>query len=178
MILTETAQLLASVVTALATIALVYVTWALTKATTRLSEATSQPFVVTTIEPSEWSTKYLKFTITNTGNAVAFDVRTRFVPPLHNSDSVFVVTKLSALRPGQSISSLAAEWSAFKRRSFDVEVFWKSKPEGNEESVRYAYDISHFEKGRYPYAPLVQIAQEVKALRKDLLDYTRRTKND
>jgi len=167
-------QLAVGVATAFATVALVYFTRVLARETRRLSDATSQPLVVATIEPNEWSMMHIDLRIENTGNAPAFDVMTFIDPPIGQPDKSSKggqgMDAIDVLRPSQFISSFVAEAKEVLHSEFSIKVTWKKHPSAADvEEIRYRIDMKKWEKlSRLgPQSPLHQIAEQLKRSRED-----------
>jgi hypothetical protein len=104
------AQLAAAFITALATFALWRVTRVLAVETSELAKMTSRPFVICGIESSLADPTALNLVLRNTGNAAAFDIKTRVTPPLPQSNGTIgegeteTLVDVSYLPPGQVLS--------------------------------------------------------------------------
>lgn len=167
-------------ITALATLVLALLTGILAWYTKRLAAASSSPHVMVSLEPSRWSLIYFDLHVANTGNAAAYDVRVNFDPPLPSKDGggapKELLTNISALRPGQKITSFAASYKALREHTFTVKVSWAPRPNGRTAHNSYRLSVAEYEHLSHLGSgdPLVQIANEMKTLRED---WQRVTKN-
>lgn len=164
-----------SVITAFATIALFYVTWVLAKETKVLSRASSQAHVTATIEPNAWGVTYVDLLVSNSGNAVAYDIFIEFDPPLphatgHRRDLSLPLQKISILRPGQILQSNLAAFSEVSKKEYSVKISWKEDPRSaKRESLSYQLSMLDYEGVSYLGArsPTVMIAEQIKKIRDD-----------
>lgn len=141
-------QLFAVAVTAWATIRLWRATRVLADETKTLAKMTSQPFVVGSLEavPGISAHNVLNFVLRNTGNATAFDVRTKISPALPrvtnasqscDSETLFEV---SLLPPGQALPLQGVVLEKIRDESFNLSVSWSPRP-GAEPSEHIKYSI-------------------------------------
>ncbi len=164
-----------SVVTAFATIALLYVTRVLAQETKVLSRATSQAHVTATIEPNAWGVTYVDIFVTNSGNAVAYDIQLQFDPPLphsqgHRRDLSAPLHRISILKPGQTLQSNLAAFSDVSKQEYLVSISWKGNPKDTKrETFSYQLSMRDYEGVSYLGArsPAVMMAEQIKKIRED-----------
>jgi hypothetical protein len=167
------AQLLGTFVTAFATLALWLVTKQLTKETRQLAERSAQPFVLASLEPSPWAINLIEMKLLNTGNAVAFDVQTKFDPPLKldtGTETSSPVPYISALRPGQSIGTLLGNFPEIEDKEYEITTSWSLAPGNTARSeLRYKLNLNQYlGTGVIGGEPLIKIAEEAKKIREGL----------
>lgn len=174
----ETVGVVATAVTAVATVILGYATWVLAEETKILSRATSQAHVTATIEPNAWAANYVDLIVSNSGNAVAYDIETHFDPPLldgeepanHRRNIDVPLRHISVLRPTQTMQSNLAEFAKVSKKSYRVTVSWKHHPKAKRrETLSYELSMMDYHDVSYLGArsPLTQIAEQMKKLRED-----------
>lgn len=162
-------------VTAVATIFLWRVTKTLAIETKRMAAASSQPQIVATLEPNQWSMMHADLVIANTGNATAFDIRLTFDPPLQNGEAregqrVVPFQKVSVLKPGHSASSYLSEFGPLLGNNYTVTITWLRDPGSAEREVSsYALDMRDADgiTRLGAASPLIQIAEQIKKIRED-----------
>jgi hypothetical protein len=160
-------------VTASATVALAFLTLALVWATLKMVRAGSQPHVIANIESNQWSLRHMDVVIANTGNAPAYDVVVDIDPKIPLSDSKgdvpFPFSKISIIRPGQSLVSFATDWKKIKGELYTFQIAWSRRPGGRKEKLSYSLDMNNLEGishlGREN--PMIQVAEQIKHLRED-----------
>ncbi len=170
----------ATVVLGFATVALCIVTCLLYCATNKMAEASSQPFIVATFEPNQWTTlKYCDLVISNTGNASAFDIKIKMVPETRTdiasgeqSAKPIPMNNISVLPPGKEMRSSFSKTSDImgEENLRNFVITWKMSPEQKEPYLlTYDYffppEIGLFGGG----SPVVKIANELKKLREHLV---------
>ncbi len=167
-------SLLGAIVTAIATILLWRVTKVLAIETKRLADASAQPHVVATIEPNQWSMMHADISVTNTGNATAYDIEVEFDPPLENgaarSGKDIPLQRISVLKPGHSISSYLCEFQKIIDNKFEVSTRWSRTTATRDiEFNKYTLDLHHMNGISKLGAsnPTIQIAEQVKKIRED-----------
>lgn len=174
----EAIQVVATAVTAVATVILGYATWVLAKETKVLSRATSQAHVTATLEPNAWAANYVDLIVSNSGNAVAYDIETHFDPPLldgeepagHRRNMDIPLRHISILRPTQTMQSNLAEFAKVSKKSYRVTVSWKHHPAAKRrEALSYELSMMDYHDVSYLGArsPLTQMAEQIKKLRED-----------
>lgn len=161
-------------VTGLSTAVLAVLTFFLARATANMARATSCPQVVASIEVNQWSVIHFDLVLQNTGNATAFDIRVEFANPPQLADGKqgdpFPFTKVSLLRPGQTLISFLADFENLEGATYVVNVSWKSRPNVfQREFLTYEIDMNSMEGVSFlgKSSPLIQIADEVKKIRND-----------
>jgi cell division inhibitor SulA len=162
-------------VTAVATIFLWRVTKTLAIETKRMAETSSQPQIVATLEPNQWSMMHADLVIANTGNATAFDIRLTFDPPLQNGEARegqpgIPFQKVSLLKPGHSASSYLSEFGPLLGNNYTVTITWLRDPGKTErETSSYALDMRDTDgiTRLGAASPLIQIAEQIKKMRED-----------
>ena len=177
----ETLVIISGFITALATLALVFVTFVLAKYTKRLTEASANPQVVVILKRSRWSMLHIDLEVENTGNATAFDVVSNFDPPLivdknNHDETPAPFSKISVLKPGQSLQSFLGDYVNYKNTKYSVETSWSLKPGGEKrESINYVMDVSYLEYsstlGGGLGDPAIAIASEFKKIREGMLPF-------
>ncbi|HEY0622215.1 hypothetical protein [Sphingomonas sp.] len=169
------ASVLGAFVTAIATIFLWRVTKILAVETQRMANAQSQPQIVATIEPNQWSMMHADLHIVNTGNATAFDVEVTFDPPLvvdHENKRETPKTpfeQISLLKPGQRLSSWVGRMYPLLDLAYEVSISWKRSPTEEKESYRYSLNMTDYKNvSRLGSGdPLIKVADHVKKLQED-----------
>ena len=167
--------LFSTIITALATAVLGWVTWVLARETKALSRAASQPHVVATFEPNPWGSMYVDLLISNTGNAVAYDITVSYSPDLPSSSEFRLnlpvpFQKISVLRPGQVLKSSLSPYKDLKDQIYTVSISWARLPgQAKREALCYDLTVTEFEASMYLGArnPEFQIASEIKKIRED-----------
>jgi hypothetical protein len=162
-------------VTAVATIFLWRVTKTLAVETKRMAEASSQPQIVATLEPNQWSMMHADLVIANTGNATAFDIRLTFDPPLQNGEARegqrgIPFQKVSVLKPGHSASSYLSEFGPLLGNNYTVTITWLRDPASSDrEASSYVLDMRDTDgiTRLGAASPLIQIAEQMKKMRED-----------
>jgi hypothetical protein len=106
------ATVLGAIATAVATFYLYRVTKLLAIETKKMADASAQPQVVANIAFNQWAMNHCDLSVTNTGNATAFDILVEFDPPLEVDDEGLPrpetpLHRISLLKPGQSLSNLS-----------------------------------------------------------------------
>lgn len=165
---------LSSIVTAGATFALWYATRQLVRSTNFMAEKTSQPHIVATLEPNQWSMNHFNLHVVNSGSGTAYKIEISFDPALPKADSRKALDtplrKISVLRPGQAMFSYLCDYQLIKNQRFTVKVCWNntSNTEIIEENS-YTFDMGDFENlsGLGNSTPQVKIANELEKLRND-----------
>jgi len=165
--------LFSSIITALATAVLGWVTWVLARETKVLSRAASQPHVVVTFEPNPWGSMYVDLLVSNTGNAVAYDVDIQYSPDLPSSSEFRLnlpvpFQKINLLRTGHVLKSSLSPYGDLQGKTYSVTISWSRLPGKLErETLTYNLSVAEFEASMYLGArnPEVQVASEIKKIR-------------
>lgn len=170
-------QTFSAVVTAAATAVLGWMTWVLAKETRILSAATQQAHVTVTIEPNQWAVNYADITISNDGNAVAYDIHVNFIPNLlsdkasdFRKNSAVPFQKVSILRPGQALHSSLSKFSDLSEKSYSVTISWKHRANAKKRyEITYTLSTNDYDDVSYLGArnPLHVVADTLKELRGD-----------
>ncbi|MGC2866238.1 hypothetical protein [Proteus vulgaris] len=136
-------SVIAAIVTAISTFFLWRVTRILARETKKMAEATSQPHIVVTFEPAKTSINHFNIVISNTGNATAYNITTTIFPLINGKNIPF--KSVSALKPGDSISSFYSNYSQIDRKVFEILIEW-TKSFGSVEKMKnkYSYDIGSY----------------------------------
>lgn len=168
-------QLALAAFTTLATGALVWVTYVLAVETKRMAKAGSQPHVVATIEPNEWSVIHADLKVANVGNAPAYSVKLQFDPPLPTDRKPekrpIPLQNISVLKPGQQLSSYLSEYRDVAKRNYRVTISWSREQASRTiETMSYDLNMNDYEGSSWLGArsPLNQLADEVKKIREEL----------
>jgi hypothetical protein len=167
------AQLAAAFITALATIALWRVTRVLAVETSELAKMTSRPFVICGIESSLADPTALNLVIRNTGNAAAFDIKTKVKPPLPQADGTTLegetetLVDVSYLPPGQILSRQGVMSRDIYDVKYNVEISWSSSPRSTErENLNYIFEGRDGFNGGFKEKGMHEIANELEKIRK------------
>lgn len=178
------ATVLGTVVTAVATVFLWRVTRTLAVETKRMAQASAQPQVVAHIEPNRWAMHHADLTVSNTGNATAFDIRISFDPPLERDekrkDRPIPLQRISVLKPGQQLGSHLGAFAPLLKKVYRVDVSWRRDPhDSNREVLTYTLDMNDIEgSSRLGAADaMTQVAEQMKRLREDWQWVARGSKN-
>lgn len=140
-----------------------------------MADASAQPQVVANIAFNQWAMNHCDLSVTNTGNATAFDILVEFDPPLEVDDEGLPdpetpLHRISLLKPGQSLSSYLNESIQLIDVSYKVTISWRLKPDSAErQSLSYSFNMNDY-KGITTLGatnPSVQIAEQIKKLRED-----------
>lgn len=165
--------LIGTLVTAVATIFLWKVTKILAYETTRMVEATSQPHVVATLDANVWSVRHFDLNVNNTGTGTAYDILVKFNPPLNTGEypktSGNPLERISVLKPGQGISSYAADYDRLKDGTYQVTVSWRRNPQIEvREENSYTLSLRDLENmSTLGGDPVVKIAEHLKKIQED-----------
>lgn len=144
------ASVLGAFVTAIATIFLWRVTKILAIETQRMADAQSQPQIVATIEPNQWSMMHADLHIANTGNATAFDVEVMFDPPLvvdheqKGETPEIPFEQISVLKPGQQLSSWVGRMYPLLDVAYRISISWRRSPSGIKDSYHYILNMADY----------------------------------
>jgi hypothetical protein len=164
----------ASIMTGWATFALWKATRQLVVATNTMADRTTQPHIVATIEPNQWSLNHLDLRVANVGHGAAYDIGLTFDPPLPNREGTRLLKaplqNISVLRPGQLLASYVASFDQVKGTCYAVKITWKNKPDSSTQtSLSYPLDMNDYADVSNLGAndPQVQIAGQLKKLRED-----------
>ncbi|WP_152613254.1 hypothetical protein [Inquilinus limosus] len=140
-----------------------------------MAQSAQQPHVTITIEPNRWSIRHMDLKIQNTGNAVAYDIRASFDPPLPmdkiKGTNVVPLQEVSILRPGQFISSYLVEYDEIRDRVFDVTISWRRSPQAKQvDTIKYKLSLLDYRSTSWLGTPdpQTQVAQEIKKIREEL----------
>lgn len=166
---------LPSWVTALSTVALVGATVVLAIFTWFLADRTGKPQVVATLESNQWAMNFLDLRIENTGNATAFDIRVSFEPPLPTfkedpKDGEAPLSRVSLLRPGQSMNSSQCEFQRALKDVYTAKVSWTRHPQSRRrDTLSYQIDLAGVanRSSLGSVSPEIQLATELKNIRED-----------
>lgn len=163
---------LGTAVTAIATIFLWRVTQVLARETRRMVDAASQPHVVATIDPNQWSIRHADLKVDNTGNATAYDIQIAFAPPIEQGpdEPGVPLQQVSVLKPGQGVSSYLSEFEPLLGRTFTITVSWRRDPSKPEREVNsYSLDLRYLENISTlgSSSPLIQIAEQVQKIQEN-----------
>ena len=170
-----------TIVTAGATIVLAIITAVLARETKRLSDATSQPNVVVTLEPSQWSIIHTNLVLQNTGTGAAYDIEMKFDPPLmleqRGEATEMPVRSLSVLKPNASFLVFLDGFEKLNEQIVSVEVTWLRTPggkkrEGHSYVLNLLKDYENWGQLGGP-PPLIQIAQDIRKLREQVAKLAR-----
>lgn len=166
------AQLAAAFITALATFALWRVTRVLAVETSGLAKMTSRPFVICGIESSLADPTALNLVIRNTGNAAAFDIKTKVLPPLPQPNGTTgegqteTLVDVSYLPPGQVLSRQGVMSRDIFDVKYDVEISWASSPRSTDrESLSYIFEGRDGFNGGFKEKGMHEIANELEKIR-------------
>jgi len=175
-------------VTAFATLALAILTFVLVIATFRMAAAMARPHVVATIESNQWGISHMDLVLENSGNAPAYDISVKITPAIERSGSKGGVplpfSKISLMRPGQTLVSFVAEFAAVKDKTYRIEIEWKKHPRSRKvEALSYDLDMRAFDGVSHlgTHSPMIQLAEQIKHMREDwraVAQGSRRTKVD
>ena len=167
------AQLGAAFITALATLALWRVTRVLAVETSELAKMTSRPFVICGIESSLADPTALNFVVRNTGNAAAFDIKTKVTPPLPQPNGNIddgeteTLVDVSYLPPGQVLSRQGVMSRDIYDVKYNVDISWSSYPRSTDrESLRYIFEGRDGFNGGFKEKGMHEIATEIEKIRK------------
>jgi hypothetical protein len=169
------AQLAAAFITAIATFALWRVTRVLAVETSELAKMTSRPFVICGLESSLADPTALNLVVRNTGNAAAFDIKTKIKPPLPRAIGETVDGKtetsvdVSYLPPGQVLSRQGVMSQNIYDIQYEVEISWSSSPRSSErENLSYTFEGRDGFSGGFKEKGIHEIASELEKIRKSL----------
>lgn len=182
-----TIQVAAAAITAIASAVLGFATWVLAKETKVLSRATSQAHVTVTLEPNPWAANFVDLIVSNSGNAVAYDIEASFEPPLpegdegpsHRRSMAAPLSHISVLRPAQTMQSNLCEFAKVSKKSYRVTITWAHHPEARKrEKLSYELSMLDYHDVSYlgPRSPFTQIADQMKYLREDWRQIARGSK--
>jgi hypothetical protein len=139
-----------------------------------MAEALSQPHVVASILPNQWTLIHADIVVENKGTGTAYDIQVAFDPPLENGparkDRPIPLQHISLLKPNQEMRSYLTDFAPLLDQTYNVTVSWKRSPTATaRETLTYNLDMSEF-KGITQLGasePSVQIAEQLKKLRED-----------
>lgn len=167
------AQLAAAFITALATFALWRVTRVLAVETSELAKMTSRPFVICGIESSLADQTALNLVVRNTGNAAAFDIKTKVTPPLPQPNGAIdegeieTLVDVSYLPPGQVLSRKGVMSRDIYGVKYTVEISWSSSPRSTDrEKLSYIFEGRDGFNGGFKEKGIHEIATELEKIRK------------
>jgi hypothetical protein len=182
------AAALGTAVTAVATYFLWRVTKVLAHETTRMAEASSQPHIVATLKPNQWTMRHFDLHIDNTGNGTAYDVSVEFDPPLLSGGARHVESgvpfrRVSVLTPGQRLSSYLCDFATVKGTTYKVKISWRRNASSStEEHNEYTLSMADYEKiSQLGSDPLIAVAEHLKKIEEGwspVANGARRTKLD
>ena len=163
-------QIIVGCVTAIATVVLAMLTFRLARATEALARAKPVPMIVVTFELSPTGQPALDVLVTNSGQAVAFDVEIQISPPIsfigpeNYSPPALSQFASSIMRPGQRIRWGGIRSSDIAGKKFLVGAAWAIRPNGTK--AKLEYDLSgDVNAGGWVERGLHTIAEEVKKMR-------------
>lgn len=111
----------------------------------------------------------------NTGNAVAYDIRVSFDPPLpmdkRKGGDIAPLQEVSILRPGQHISSYLVEYDDIRDAVFNVTITWRKTPQNKKvDTINYKLSLLDYRSTSWlgNPDPATQVAQEVKKIWEEL----------
>ena len=158
---------------------LAFLTWQLARSNWRMSRSVSEPHVVATLEPSQWSAMHADMIVENSGTGVAYDVSISFDPPIPNEDNndkhMSPIQSISVLRPQQRMNCFIGGFSKLIDVTFDVSISWRRHPMGRREYLTYKHHCGQY-KGTSTLGeanPAVQIARDLKQIKEAALPVLR-----
>lgn len=164
------AQVFGSLVTAVATIALVYVTFVLTRETKRLADIGQRPHVVVSIESRARNGTVLDLVVSNTGTAIAYDIRIESRPefPHLYKDQGVPLQQISLIKPAQELRTLLAYYDDFSREPYVICISWAKSPDSTtRETYEYQIDVTHLAGLALQHDDLHDISRHLEHIRDD-----------
>lgn len=140
-----------------------------------MADAVSQPHVVVTFIPNQWSMNHFDIHVDNTGNATAYDIEIVYPPSLKrergsNTDSL-PFRKISILKPNQKLTcSFATYEYLYDFSSIEILIKWKRHPtDTKQEYNKYILSMNDYEVfGRLGDTPEITISNSIKQISETL----------